>query len=127
MKTRTRSVLVIDDSPIAADKIARLLERAGFDVEQQDTPIGVTARLLKKEFDAVVIDLIMPAMRGDRLAALICSHWSLERVPVVLTSASEELPDVSILSMKNVCFVPKDALDAELVGTLERALDGGPA
>lgn len=80
------SVLVIDDSEIARNEMIRVLDNAGFRAVGIASPIGATRAILTHRADAVVIDLMMPGMRGDRLAALFRGNSRLKRLAVILVS-----------------------------------------
>jgi CheY-like chemotaxis protein len=57
------TVLVVDDRPDARYSMARPLAAAGFDV--RETATGRDAlRLARRQVDAIVLDLVLPAMDG---------------------------------------------------------------
>jgi DNA-binding NarL/FixJ family response regulator len=82
-------VLVIDDSEIARDHIQRLLSEAGLRVLTMASPIGATRTVLNDNVDVVVIDVLMPGMRGDKLAALFKSNPRFRNLGVVLVSGED--------------------------------------
>lgn len=84
-------VLVIDDSDIARTKMASLLEEAGMEVITLPSPIGATRAMLTHQVDVVVIDVLMPAMRGDRLAALFRRNPRFKNVGIILVSGATEV------------------------------------
>ena len=86
-------VLVIDDSDISRAEMTRVLEGAGMQVMGLASPIGATRVILGGNVRAVVIDVEMPSLRGDRLAALFRGNPRMNGVGVVLVSGdtSEEL------------------------------------
>ena len=47
--------------------MAQLLMDAGMRVHTLPSPIGATRAILANKVDVVVIDVMMPGMRGDRL------------------------------------------------------------
>src|SRR5262249_46288290 len=53
------------------------------------SPIGATTTVLSEKIEVVVIDVLMPTMNGDKLAKLMRGHPQLQRLGVVLVSASE--------------------------------------
>ena len=64
------TVLVVDDSDLARSEMMRLLVEDGLVVVGLASPIGATRAILANAVSVVVIDVLMPGMRGDRLAAL---------------------------------------------------------
>jgi CheY-like chemotaxis protein len=83
------TVLVIDDSEIARAEMTRVLSEAGLRVFTLSSPIGATRAIIQHRVDAVVIDLLMPSMRGDRLAALFRGNPRFEGLGVVLVSGQD--------------------------------------
>jgi CheY-like chemotaxis protein len=80
------TVLVIDDSGIARAKMAELLKASGFTVVQLPSPIGATRLILNRQVSVVVVDVLMPGMRGDRLASLFRGNPRFADLGVVLVS-----------------------------------------
>jgi CheY-like chemotaxis protein len=79
-------VLLIDDSDLTRLSMARVLIAAGFQVTELDSPIGATNAILRYGVDAVVLDVDMPSMQGDKLASLIRRNPRLAHVKLVLSS-----------------------------------------
>lgn len=86
---RGGSVLVIDDSDISRAEMMRVLENAGLEVIGLSSPIGATRVILTSNVRAVVIDVEMPSLRGDRLAALFRGNPRMNSVGVVLVSGEK--------------------------------------
>ena len=86
-------VLVIDDDDIAREFICDILRRAGFTVEDLPSTIGVTNRLTRDHFQVVVLDVMMPALSGDKLTVLLRKNQQLQHLGIVLVSSApkEEL------------------------------------
>lgn len=96
-------VLVIDDSDVARGEMMRVLEQAGFRVTGLASPIGATRTILELGVQCVVIDILMPGMRGDRLAALFRGNPRMRDLGVVLVSGASpsELLSLSVESGAN--------------------------
>ena len=115
-------VLVIDDDDVAREIIVDVLARAGHNVSSLPSPIGATKHIVENQIEVVVLDLMMPSMRGDKLAALLGRNPKLKNLGVVLvTSARAE--DVSELTdaISFVAIVSKDGLQADLPQAVRRA------
>ena len=84
------TVLVIDDSQVARAKMSQLLTGAGIRVHTLPSPIGATRAILANNVDVVVVDVMMPGMRGDRLAALFRSNPRFDKLGVILVSGAAE-------------------------------------
>lgn len=83
-------VLVIDDNDAARATMVKLLIGAGLRVVDLPSPIGATRAAAAHEVHAVVIDVYMPGMRGERLGALFRDNPRFRDVGVVLVSAESE-------------------------------------
>ena len=115
-------VLVIDDDDVAREIIVDVLARDGHDVSSLPSPIGATKHIVENQIEVVVLDVMMPSMRGDKLAALLGRNPKLKNLGVVLvTSARAE--DVSVLAdaVSSVTIVAKDGLQADLPMAVRRA------
>jgi CheY-like chemotaxis protein len=86
----TLNVLVIDDSEIARADMAHRLSQAGFKVSSLASPIGATRVIVDQAIDVVVIDVQMPSIRGDRLAALFKGNQRFAALGVILVTGSGE-------------------------------------
>jgi CheY-like chemotaxis protein len=86
MKADRPRVLVIDDDEIARELLGSELEKAGFEVFSLPSPIGASRLIQINDVDAVVLDVMMPAMSGDRLATLLRQNKRFSNVAVVLVS-----------------------------------------
>ena len=84
------NVLVIDDCEIARAEMVQRLARAGFKVSNLASPIGATRVIVDQTIDVVVIDVQMPSIRGDRLAALFKGNPRFVTLGVILVTGSSE-------------------------------------
>jgi CheY-like chemotaxis protein len=86
-KNRPARVLVIDDDEIARELLGSELEQAGFEVLSLPSPIGASRVIQAHDVNAVVLDVVMPAMSGDRLAALLRNNPRFANLALVLVSS----------------------------------------
>jgi CheY-like chemotaxis protein len=93
------TVLVIDDSQVARAKMSQLLADAGIRVHALPSPIGATRAILANSVNIVVVDVMLPGMRGDRLAALFRSNPRFRNLGVILVSGAAE-SELESLSME---------------------------
>jgi CheY-like chemotaxis protein len=84
------NVLVIDDSEIARADMVHRLSQAGFKVSSLASPIGATRVIVDQAIDVVVIDVQMPSIRGDRLAALFKGNQRFAALGVILVTGTGE-------------------------------------
>ncbi len=116
------NVLIVDDDPISREMLATTLEEAGHDVLDLAEPVGLTRALFQQEFDAVVLDVMMPSIQGDQLSKAIRQHSRGQRVAIVLVSgrSAHELSQLGAAAHADA-VVPKDRAMAELSDTVIRA------
>lgn len=119
--TATRRVLVIDDHDVAREYMSRLLTQAGYTVHAQPSPIGATRLILREAIPVVVIDVEMPALRGDKLVQLFRQNPRFEGLGLVLVSSTDprELEQYGKASGADA-VVPKSNLERGLVAIVDK-------
>lgn len=109
-------ILVIDDDELSRLVATETLESAGHYVTELPSPIGATRVILQENIDLVVLDVMMPSLNGDKLAKLIRGNRQMERVQVVLMSASEDQRMYALAkSVGAMAFVGKSQMRAGLL------------
>ncbi len=63
--------LVVDDDPISLEVTRRRLEELGFEVDVREDSLGTSRWVLENQPDLVVLDVMMPALTGPELAAVL--------------------------------------------------------
>ena len=115
-------VLVIDDDDIARMAMVDLLESAGHHVSDLPSPIGATQKLLQEQIDVVVLDVMMPSLRGDKLANLLRKNPRLQHLGVILVTGAlpDELQEVAG-QVEAHAVIEKARIDEALVDAVNRA------
>src|SRR5690242_9871422 len=83
-------VLVIDDSDAARAAVNAVLAPAGYEVHQLPSAIGATRTILRNGIDAVILDISMPGLSGDRLIELLRSNPRFNDLVIVVVSGDPE-------------------------------------
>ncbi len=119
--TTTRRVLVIDDHDVAREYMSRLLTQAGYTVHAQPSPIGATRLILRETIPVVVIDVEMPALRGDKLVQLFRQNPRFQGLGLVLVSSTDprELEQYGKAAGADA-VVPKTNLERALVAIVDK-------
>jgi CheY-like chemotaxis protein len=102
-----RRILVVEDERAFAEVLTELLLEEGYSVVHVRD--GITAlnllagpRSRAQRFDLILCDVMLPGLRGERLAAEVRRRFPRQRLPILLMSASADphvnLPDVSFVS-----------------------------
>ncbi len=86
-----RRVLVVDDIAMTRQILSRLLETAGMDVAEAEDGGAALAEIefgarLRRPFDVVIADQVMPGLSGEELAKRIRSGAASPGVPILLMS-----------------------------------------
>lgn len=85
----TGHILIIDDEASLRHTLARILQRANFEVTTAASGQEGLALLGQQPFDLVYLDIRMPDMSGMEVLKLI--HAALPELPVVLFTAQPDL------------------------------------
>ena len=113
-------VLIVDDERTFAEIVGELLADEGYSVVRAHD--GVTAlNMVASERmgpDLILCDVMLPGLRGDRLAAEVRRRFPHRRLPIVLLSASAD----PRLHVRDVSFLPKPVDFKELLKTMERLM-----
>ena len=120
-----RKILVVDDEASLTRMIKANLERTGnFEVRTENA--GTSAVAAAREFrpDLVFLDVMMPDMGGDEVAAQLRDDPLTQSTPVVFLTAivtrDEAKPTGSEIGGN--LFLAKPVKTAELVATIEKIL-----
>ncbi|WP_232243597.1 response regulator [Paraburkholderia sp. SOS3] len=121
--TRLPTILLIDDEQELLVAWALLLELEGFHVvTTRESREGV--ELAHRLHPALVItDLMMPGMNGVEVCIALKADSSLDDVPIILWSASPDIPDGVLCECKLHKPVARETLLANVEGLLRSALD----
>jgi CheY-like chemotaxis protein len=88
-----RRILVVDDEPLVCDAVKMMLDFDGHLVKTAGNGKEALAMFDKEQFDLVITDFEMPAMKGDELAAAIKAR--APKQPVVMITAYAEMLQAS--------------------------------
>ena len=128
MLTRDRiRVLVIDDDELAREYLCEVLRFDGFTVFDLPSTIGVTNTIVRENISVVVLDVMMPTMRGDKLATLLRKKTQLSHLGVVLVSSCERSElDAMAIDVHADAVVSKADVREQLSDAVLRAMRRRP-
>lgn len=99
MSTPIKKVLIVDDDPTALLILRKIFEGLGCEVEAREQALGTSATLLgKPPPDLVVLDVEMPALRGDTLVGIMRKRW-----PNVFCVLFSSLPAEELEAARHRC------------------------
>ena len=87
-------LLVVDDIQDNRIIMRRLFTRRGFQVVEADSGLRALDILAGQEFDAVLLDVMMPDINGVDVLRRIRQTWSLESLPVIMCTANNASEDI---------------------------------
>jgi len=90
--TKPWRVLLVDDDPLVSDSIRRMLEFDQCQVKAVGSGADALALLEKEKFDLVILDYLMPVMKGDTLAVILKSNYP--NLPILMITADAEKQDM---------------------------------
>lgn len=125
----TQHILIIDDDAALSAMLAEYLAGAGFEVAQAPDSASGLAALRRRDFDAVVLDVMLPDLDGFETLKRV---RSLGNVPVImLTARGEDTDRIVGLELGADDYLPKPFNPRELLARLRAILrrrgapDGG--
>jgi DNA-binding response OmpR family regulator len=100
-------ILLVDDDRILMERTAVYLRAKGFDVTCMESVFSIAATVGTERPEAIVLDVRMPAIGGDKVASVLSR---LCTVPIVFYSAvTDEEGEALAAEHKNASFVSKAA------------------
>jgi adenylate cyclase len=90
----TGHLLVVDDNKVNRLLLGRGLEQQGHTVAFAENGREALELLRSRSFDMVLLDIQMPEMDGYQVLERITSDLHLRDIPVIMTTATEELNSV---------------------------------
>lgn len=83
-------VLLVDDDPLVCDSIRRMLEFDRHNVQVAHSAAEALAICEQQSFDLVILDYMMPVMKGDQLAARLKERFP-DRPVIMITADAEKV------------------------------------
>jgi CheY-like chemotaxis protein len=118
-------ILIVEDEPAFAEVLSELLVEEGYSVlhvRDGITAVNILAADRQRP-DLIVCDVMLPGLRGDRLAAEVRKRFPRARLPILLMSASAD----PRLELRDVLFMPKPFDSADLLDCIDSMLQVGVA
>ena len=90
----TNKILLVEDDPHLAKGLLFNLEREGYDVLSVDNGVSALDQLREKDFDLIILDLMLPGLGGLDLARTI--RETNVRFPILMLTAKSSKKDKEI-------------------------------
>lgn len=119
-------LLVIDDHAMVREGLQQILRKLGPNVVQYEAQDAESALLLletEKEFDLVLLDIMLPGTNGLSLLGILRKRFPA--VPVVVLSALDDVDTVNrAMRLGAAGYVTKSGSGETLLEALKRVLEG---
>jgi DNA-binding response OmpR family regulator len=107
-------ILVIDDEPALSTLLNRILSAAGYSVSEAATGAAGRTAIDALDPDLIILDLMLPDVRGEDLLAELLESRPDSRI-LVLSSVTQIAARVGVLERGAADFLAKPFANAELV------------
>jgi DNA-binding response OmpR family regulator len=106
-KSNWKSVLLVEDDRATAHATARVLDGLGYSVEWARDGMEGLAILGTREFDAIMLDLVMPRLDGFAVLDRFRAESTLLRKTIVITGMPDKyLPDLDVSVLGGILRKP---------------------
>lgn len=121
---RTERILVVDDSGLIRDMIAKALEAQGFEVDEAEHGLAGLSKLREKEYHILVTDFEMPHLDGVELCQRIRKgETGQPRLPILFATTHTSKTDiVKMRSLGIQSVIGKPFTPERIVAEVERVL-----
>lgn len=96
MKAHQHKLLIVDDIATNRDLLTRYFSARGFAVFEADSGSAALALIRQEQFDAVLLDIIMPVMDGIEVLKQIRASSTYAHLPVIMVSALSARDDIKL-------------------------------
>ena len=83
-------VFLIDDDPTILQLYSKALENAGFKVATTSQVIGTVNKINEFSPDVILLDVMMPALQGDKIVKILKDSVRSQPTVVLLSNKSED-------------------------------------
>ena len=111
-------IIIIDDDKAISNALKALFTQAGFDVDVANNAEETLEKIVKKQFDLALLDVLMPVMSGLELLPKIKSK-SPKTIVVMLTAQQETKIAVEAMKLGASDYINKPFDNTEIVNKIK--------
>lgn len=117
------NILIVDDQDENLFLLDSILSKIGCYVETINDSRDTLNALVHKEFDLIILDVMMPYIDGFELCAMIKQDKNLQNIPVMFISSLEDEKDiVKAFEVGAVDYITKPIKKLEVIARVENQL-----
>lgn len=117
------TLLIVDDEPANIFMLDGILSAVGYTVDTASNGVEAVALLKNKEYDAVLLDIMMPQMTGLDVLVVAKELGIIAETPFIMVSAKVESTDVeNAMDLGAVEYIRKPVDEIELLARLRTVL-----
>ncbi len=90
-----RLIACIDDSPVVAETLKKILEPAGYKIFGIQDPVQALAQIAKQKPDLIFLDLVMPNANGYTVCQFLRNAPIFQNTPVIILTSRDNVIDRS--------------------------------
>ena len=118
-----KNVLIVDDEPDLVELVSYNLKKEGFQVATAPDGGAALEKARKKNFDLIILDLMLPGIQGIELCRILRNDPKTERVPIImLTAKGDEADRIKGLETGADDYMAKPFSPRELVARVKAVL-----
>lgn len=91
-----KRLLIVDDEKGYTMTLRRKLELQGYEIDESHSGADALKRLMETTYDLVLLDYMMPDLRGNKLCAMIREDERTRDVPVIVVTAYHDQSEESL-------------------------------
>ncbi len=117
----TKRVLVVDDSPIEQQAMARPLMQSGYSVDIAHNSTEAMTHLDRHDYDLMLLDIIMPDKNGFQFCRQLRKDNRFKETPIIMVTSKDQASD-RFWGMKQGAteYITKPFDETELLSTVGR-------
>lgn len=120
-----KNIFYIEDDVVVLTAYRHRLQAAGFEVESSVDGIEAMRILSARDFDLIILDLMLPRFSGTEILKSIRANPRLKTTPVVVVSSNLEAVDNSVMELGDKFLMKGEFTVENLLHTVEELLAGG--
>lgn len=115
-----KKILLVDDDPVVHVSIVPILSKAGYLVISAKNGEQALPLALNERPDLILLDVIMPGIKGRDLCKKIKSYDVLKEIPVVFLTAKDSRDDIKAeFQVGAVAHLTKPVSTVDILKTID--------